>query len=71
MSEWATHSAELARKSLARLFDGLALVEAGTMTTRQLYGEVDTLSEVTQGLIPQEDWVVIDTVRRELKKEWK
>ncbi len=71
MSEWATHSAELARKSLSRMHDGLALLDAGTITTRQLYAEVDTLSEVTQGLIPQEDWVVIDTVRRELKKEWK
>lgn len=71
MSEWATHSAELARKSLARLYDGLALLDAGTITESHLFAEVDALSEVTQGLIPQEDWLAIDTVRLELKRQLK
>jgi hypothetical protein len=69
MSEWATHSAELARKSLDRLNDGLEQVGSGQMTPGTLYTVVDTLSEVTQGLIASEDWTVIDLVRRELKKE--
>jgi hypothetical protein len=69
MSEWPEHSAELARKSLDRLHADVLRFHENKITSGTLYTVVDTLSEVTQGLIPSEDWNVIDRVRRELKKD--
>ncbi len=69
MSEWATQGQELARKSLERLTDALLKHEEGSMTTDRLYLEADVLSEITQGLIPYTDWEVIDTVRRDCRRE--
>lgn len=71
MSEWPEHSAELARKAFACLEDKARLNQAGELSDQQLLLAADVLSEVTQGLIPDEDWKTIDQVRQELKEALK
>lgn len=68
---WPDHSAELARKAAERINEEVVKFQDGKIDARRLALVADVLSDVTQGLIPNDTWNVIYAVRGEAAKELK
>jgi predicted AAA+ superfamily ATPase len=68
--EWPTLGEELGRKAMERIASSVDRYQANPTPAeaRLLWHVADILSEVTQGLIPNETWNIIYAVRQEMDK---
>lgn len=71
MSEWPDHADELARKAMEEVRRRVDQHETGKLSLNGLWHVLDTLSEVTQGMIPAGDWQLIYDLRQNVSKEIK
>lgn len=66
MAEWPELSAELARKSLTTLEKFALRFSAGEITEREFWLTLDAMTDTIQGLVPNEAFDAIYTVRQAL-----
>lgn len=66
--DWPEHGEELARKALSVFEKGVhAYLVEDQMSRREMRVLVDTLCDVTQGLIPEDAWNTIYQARKEME----
>lgn len=67
MSEsWPDHSSELARKAMDLVHRQACALAAREISEKEFWFVLDTLADVTQGLIPSDVWQIIYECRQDI-----